>query len=224
MKVILLFFLLWSVYGYSQMEIDQENVTVLFEIKKDTSGKYIKRSFKDLASGTVFEMEANPDQFNYEVREDVLQYLKKRTQKKFKIKDLQGAWILKSVSDFSGKNFEEWEKYEINETLEFNYFTHLFIKKPVSSTNTYTGCFNLNKKSAILTTESVSEPSEITFPKNKTDKFLKKCINSQYNPIQDSFYLYKLDSEHMIVYKFVPLDENNELYRTLFINYMKIHF
>lgn len=224
MKVILLFFLLWSVYSYSQMEIDQENVTVLFEIKKDTSGKYIKRSFKDLTSGTVFEMEANPDQFNYEVREDVLQYLKKRTQKKFKIKDLHGAWILKSVSDFSGKNFDEWEKYEINETLEFNYFTHLFIKKPASSTSTYEGCFNLNKKSEILTTESVSGPSEITFPKNKKDKFLKKCINSQYNSIQDSFYLYKLDSEHMIIYKFVPLDENNGLYRTLFINYMKIHF
>lgn len=113
MKVILLFFLLWSVYSYSQMEIDQENVTVLFEIKKDTSGKYIKRSFKDLTSGTVFEMEANPDQFNYEVREDVLQYLKKRTQKKFKIKDLHGAWILKSVSDFSGKNFEEWKNMKL---------------------------------------------------------------------------------------------------------------
>ena len=84
MMVILLFFLLWSVYSYSQMEIDQENVTVLFEIKKDTSGKYIKRSFKDLTSGTVFEMEANPDQFNYEVREDVLQYLKKEPRKNLK--------------------------------------------------------------------------------------------------------------------------------------------
>ena len=27
--------------------------------------------------------------------------------------------------------------------------------------------FNLNKKNEILTTESVTEPSEITFPKNK---------------------------------------------------------
>ncbi|CVK15268.1 hypothetical protein Ga0061079_10180 [Apibacter mensalis] len=224
MKLIIIFFLFWSVYTYSQMELDHQNATILFEIKKDTRGKYVKRSFKDLASGSVYEMEANPDKFSYEVREDVLQYLKKRTQKKFNIKDLHGAWTLKSVSDYSGKNFDQWINYEINETLEFNYLTHLFIKKPFSTNDSYTGCFAFDKKSGLLMTESISELSKILFPKNETDKLPKTCIKSEYNPIKDSFYLYKLDSDHMIIYMFIPINKDSEFYRTIFLNYIKVHY
>jgi hypothetical protein len=224
MKLIIIFFLFCSVYTYSQMELDQENTTILFEIKKDTRGKYIKRTFKDLASGTVYEMEADPDKFSYEVREDVLQYLKKRTQKKFNIKDLHGVWTLKSVSNYSGKNFDKGINYEINETLEFNYLTHLFIKKPFSTNTSYVGCFELDKKNGLITAKSISELSKIIFPKNETDKLPKTCIKPEYNPIEDSFHLYKLDSDHMVIYKFIPVDKDNEFSQTVFLNYIKVHY
>ena len=59
------------------MEIGQKKLIYTIWNKKDSCEKYINRSYKYHTSWAVFEMDTYHDQFNYEVREDVLQYLKK---------------------------------------------------------------------------------------------------------------------------------------------------
>lgn len=212
---------LFTVLGFTQIVFDSAAAQILIEVKKkDTSGKYIKRTFKDVSSGAIYEYEANPDKFSFEVQEDVVSYLRK-TQRHFNEKQLNGNWKLDYISNFSGNKPDHFPENGLYKNLEFTTQTKLFTQNGYTNSTGFIGCYSLNKKSGIIHTLSTSDKSLVLFPTKEGNRLPEQCIKSD-DYSEESLPIYTLNPDYLVLYKFIPHPDNDETEQTILLHYKKV--